>query len=74
MKLLAELRACPVAINTNTISIACERGRPTRLSGDHSRELNVADPPPPPLMHCARDTRTLKQYSFNFGQRWTLDQ
>ena len=26
MKLLAELPACPVAINTNTISIACERG------------------------------------------------
>ena len=25
MKLLAELPACPVAINTNTISIACER-------------------------------------------------
>ena len=26
MKLLAELPACPVAIYTNTISIACERG------------------------------------------------
>ena len=26
MKLLAELPACPVAISTNTISIACERG------------------------------------------------
>ena len=39
---------------------------------DH--QLNVADPPPPPLFRCARDTRTVKQCSFNVGQRWTLDQ
>ena len=31
MKLLAELPACPVAINTNTISIACERGYVTTV-------------------------------------------
>ena len=34
-------------------------------------QLTVAEPP---LIHCARDTRTLKQCSFNVCQRWTLDQ
>ena len=33
MKLLAELPACPVAINTNTISIACERGHTHHAHG-----------------------------------------
>ena len=42
MKLLAELPACPVAISTNTISIACERDRSGYLN-HHSIILAVAD-------------------------------
>ena len=34
-------------------------------------QLTVAEPP---LIHSARDTRTLKQCSFIVCQRWTLDQ
>ena len=41
MKLLAELPACPVAINTNTISIACERGHGS-ASASYRRIVGMA--------------------------------